>query len=128
MEGILWLKVTDKLTSQNPVHLVGEIVQNNFYRLSWGPNYRNLGTVCICGNFKAICGNLTEIPSRKVLDMEQNSHGKQFIVLLKFCTLNGRVRITTHTSQDWAAQCLITVIQLEEFNTFYHFSWLLIRK
>ena len=34
------------------------------------------------------------------------------------------VRTTTHTSQDWAAQWLITacVVEREEFNKFSHFS------
>ena len=49
--------------------------------------YRNFGTVCVCGDFNARCGNLqdisllcdTEIPPHKVLDVERNSHGKQFI-------------------------------------------------
>ena len=65
--------------------------------------YRNLGTVCVCGDFNARCGNLqdisllcdTEIPPYKVLDVEQNSHGKQFIVTTG--------ELVTKAEQKWLA-------------------------
>ena len=65
--------------------------------------YRNFGTVCVCGDFNARCGNLqdisllcdTEIPPHKVLDVEQNSHGKQFIVTTG--------ELVTKAEQKWLA-------------------------
>ena len=68
----------------------------------------------------------TEIPPRKVLDMEQNSHGKQFIDFLKsleLCTLNSRGKDNyTYISRLGCSVVDYCVVELKEFNKFSHFS------
>ena len=69
MERILWLKLTNKLTSQNLCIYVSyfpsstssrEGLCRRISRLPWG-SYRNLGTLRICRNFNAKCENLQDI-------------------------------------------------------------------
>lgn len=88
------------------VHLVGGIVHAEQFLGCLGAQitlYRNFGTVCVCGDFNARCGNLqdisllcdTEIPPHKLLDVEQNSHVKQFIVTTG--------ELVTKAEQKWLA-------------------------
>ena len=145
MEGILWLKLTDKLTSQNLCLCVCYLPPSSSSRGDRGEEfldclgaqitlYRNLGTICICGDLNSRCGNLqdislvcdTDIPPRKILDVEQNLHGKQFIDLLRsleLYTLNGRGKDNyTYISRLGCSVVDYCVVEIEEFNKFSHFS------
>ena len=145
MEGILWLKLTDKLTSQNLCLCVcylppsssssGDCAEEFLDCLGAQITlYRNLGTICICGDLNSRCGNLqdislvcdTDIPPRKILDVEQNLHGKQFIDLLRsleLCTLNGRGKDNyTYISRLGCSVVDYCVVEIEEFNKFSDFS------
>ena len=68
----------------------------------------------------------TDIPPCKILDVEQNLHGKQFIDLLKsleLCTLCGRSKDNyTYISRLGCSVVDYCVVELEEFNKFSHFS------
>ena len=68
-EYILWLKLTNKLTSQNLCIYVSyfpsstssrEGLCRRISRLPWS-SYRNLGTLRICRNLNAKCENLQDI-------------------------------------------------------------------
>ena len=121
MEGILWLKLMDKFSCQSLCVCVcylppasssrGDCSEEFFDCLAAQISmYRNLGTICICGDFNARCGELQDvsvdsvsaIPPRKPLDVELNSHGKQLMDVmksLKLGTLNGRAKIISLTYQ-----------------------------
>jgi len=96
--------------------------------------YRNLGTICICGDFNARCGDLqdvsvdsvSDIPPRKPLDVELNSHGKQLMDVMKSLelgTLNGRGKDNfTYISSLGRSVVDYCIVELEDYNKFSHFT------
>ena len=92
--------------------------------------YRNLGTICICGDFNARCGDLQDaakcgwcfgIPPRNPLNVELNSHGKQLMDAMKSLelgTLNGRgkdnfiyIAIKSRLLRCWLLHCWVGRLQ-----------------
>jgi len=145
MEGILWLKLMDKFSCQSLCVCVcylppasssrGDCSEEFFDCLAAQISmYRNLGTICICGDFNARCGELQDvsvdsvsaIPPRKPLDVELNSHGKQLMDVMKSLelgTLNGRGKDNfTFISSLGRSVVDYCIVELEDYNKFSHFT------
>lgn len=140
LEGILWVKFEDKLSKYVFMHVCATylqvpLVEGTTQRNSGHPNYslqRNGPLLHMRGLQRKIwnlddgCHQNSEIPERRVIDREHNTHGKKLLNLLRslgLCTLNGRGREnSTHISTTGSSVVDYCIVDAEDYNRYSSFA------